>query len=251
MKKMVFKMHTEGVMGKREESSAQDGENIVRASQLEDRVPVVQVEADHYFSSNYDTKERFCSYWHQIQESISLKPEKLLEIGIGNGFFSRYLKERGLNVVTLDIDKRLEPDVLGTILDLPFADESFDVVACYELLEHLPFNDFLKALQAIFRVSSAFALLSTRDIGKVYRFDIEIPLIGEIKRLIPLPRLRKPAHSFDGQHYWEIGKAGYSLQRVMMEMQNTGFQIVRTYRVFEQYRHRFFVLRKGKDKALT
>lgn len=220
--------------------------NTERAFQLKGKVPMVQVEPDAYFSRGYDSKGRFCSYWHQIQESISLKPEKILEVGIGNGFVSKYLKERGLNIVTLDIDRRLKPDVVGTILDLPFADESFDVVGCYEVIEHLPFDDLNKALSEIFRVSNSFALLSTRDISGAFRFSVGTPFIGEIKRLITLPKLRKPVHNFDGQHYWEIGKAGYPLKRVIMEMQNVGFQIVRTYRVFEKHHHRFFILKKGK-----
>ena len=60
-----------------------------------------QVEPDHYYK-NYDTKERFCSYWHQIQEILSLNPKNTLEIGIGNGFVSKYLKQRGFNVITLN-----------------------------------------------------------------------------------------------------------------------------------------------------
>ena len=27
-----------------------------------------QVKPDHYYKITYDTKERFCSYWHQIHE---------------------------------------------------------------------------------------------------------------------------------------------------------------------------------------
>ena len=89
-----------------------------------------EVEPDHYLSVGYDSKGRFCSYWHQISEILSVRPEKILEIGMGNGFVSNYLKERGLNIVTLDINRRLKPDLLGTILSLPFVNESFNVVAC-------------------------------------------------------------------------------------------------------------------------
>lgn len=52
-----------------------------------------QVEPDHYYD-NYDWKGRFCSYWHQINEIIELGPNRVLEIGIGNGFVSKYLKDR-------------------------------------------------------------------------------------------------------------------------------------------------------------
>ena len=50
-----------------------------------------QVEPNHYFNESYNSKERFISYWHQINEIIKLKPKKVLEIGIGNGFVSKYL----------------------------------------------------------------------------------------------------------------------------------------------------------------
>jgi len=201
-----------------------------------------QVEPGHYLSKSYDSKGRFISYWHQINEIVKLNPEKVLEIGIGSGFVSRYLKERGINVVTLDIDKRLTPDIVGSVLDIPLNDKTFDVVACYEVLEHLPFELFHKSLLEIFRVSKAYAVLSLPDVSRSYRIYIQIPKIGIFKRLITLPRLRKPVHKFDGEHYWEIGKLGYPLSKVIKEIQKSGFKIEKTYRIFENPYHRFFVL---------
>jgi ubiquinone/menaquinone biosynthesis C-methylase UbiE len=170
-----------------------------------------QVDPNHYFNKIYDSKERLISYWHQINEIIKLNPEKTLEIGIGNGFVSGYLKKRRINLTTLDIDKRLNPDKVGSVLELPFPNESFEVVACYEVLEHIEYKNFHKALSEIFRVSKSYAVLSLPDVGKVYRIYVQIPKVGVFKRLIPLPRLKKLIHKFDGEHYWEIGKVGYRL----------------------------------------
>jgi len=209
-----------------------------------------QVEPGHYLSKSYDSKGRFISYWHQINEIVKLNPEKVLEIGIGSGFVSRYLKERGINVVTLDIDKRLTPDIVGSVLDIPLNDKTFDVVACYEVLEHLPFELFHKSLLEIFRVSKAYAVLSLPDVSRSYRIYIQIPKIGIFKRLITLPRLRKPVHKFDGEHYWEIGKMGYPLSKVIKEIQKSGFKIERTYRIFENPYHRFFVLSKENTVSI-
>ncbi len=78
-----------------------------------------QVEAAHY-NLKYDSKERFCSYWHQINEITKLKPEKVLEVGIGNGFVSDYLKKRNFNVTTVDIDKDLKPDIVGSVFRFTF-----------------------------------------------------------------------------------------------------------------------------------
>jgi len=171
----------------------------------------------------------------------------VLEVGIGNGLVANYLKRRGINLTTLDIDRRLNPDHVGSVLDMPFVSNSFEVVACYEVLEHLPYERFPEALSEIHRVSSRYAVLSLPDSSRAYRLDIQIPKIGELKRLIPLPRLKAPKHEFNGQHYWEIGKTGYPLREVMGKMRSAGFEIKKTYRVFEHPYHRFFVLRKDKE----
>lgn len=199
---------------------------------------------DPYFNNGYDNKERFSSYWHQINEIIQLKPNNLLEVGIGNGFVARYLKEKGINITTLDIAYALIPDVAGCVLEVPFANDTFDVVACYEVIEHLPYSNFAKALKEIYRVSQRHVILSLPDVTTVYRVNIELPRIKPIKRLIPHPFPRTTNQKFDGYHYWEIGKTGYPLKKIRFDIIRSGFNIIETYRVFECYYHRFFLLDK-------
>ena len=199
---------------------------------------------DPYFDIDYDSKKRFCSYWHQINEIISLKPKKVLEIGIGNGFVTRYLRDKELNVTTLDIAHELRPDVAGAVLAIPFKNCSFDVVVCCEVLEHLPYSEFSKALKEIHRVSRKHVVLSLPDVTTVYRINIELPRIGPIKKLISHPFYRSTRHKFDGEHYWEIGKTGYSLKRIELNIRQSGLSIIKTYRVFEFCYHRFFLLEK-------
>lgn len=149
---------------------------------------------DHFSPQSYDTLERFISYWHQIHEIISLEPKKVLEVGIGNGFVTRYLRANGWNVTTLDIVSELGPDVAGSVLSLPFSDTAFDVIACFEVLEHLPYEDFTKALEELRRVSQRHLILSVPDHTAVYRVNIELPRMKPIKRLIPHPFPRPLSH---------------------------------------------------------
>lgn len=202
-----------------------------------------QVEPNHY-NNSYDSKERFCSYWHQIQEILLLNPKETLEIGIGNGFVSRYLCWKKLRIITLDIDGRLKPDVVGSVFEIPFTNECFEAAACYETLEHIPYEDFNKALLEIGRVTNSYLILSLPDANRAWRFSIQLPKIGMIKKLIAIPRLKKMTHKFDGQHYWEIGKADYPLSKIIDDIKETGFKIIKTYRVFEMPYHRFFLLKK-------
>jgi SAM-dependent methyltransferase len=203
-----------------------------------------QVKPNHYFEPSYDSKERFVSYWHQINELTQLKPNSILEIGIGNGLVSNYLKQRGYNVTSIDIDFHLDPEAVASVTHIPFANESFDVVACFEVLEHLPYEQFYPSLREIHRVSKKYAVLSLPDANLVYPLHILVPKIGEIRKLIRLPRLKTPRHVFDGQHYWEIGKAGYNLKRIMKDIERAGFRLIKTYRIFEGPYYRFFVFKK-------
>jgi ubiquinone/menaquinone biosynthesis C-methylase UbiE len=199
----------------------------------------------HYYSGSYNTKERFASYWHQINEILSLKPKKVLEIGIGNGFVAKYLTDRQVNIVSLDIDKRLNPTVNGNVLQLPFFDKVFDVVACYEVLEHLPYDNFEHSLREMARVSNQYIILSIPDVSKVYRFYFEMPRIGLIKGTLPHPFRKKISYRSDSSHHWEIGNPGFSLEKIRFDIKSAGLTICDTFRIFEAIYHRFILLKKA------
>jgi predicted SAM-dependent methyltransferase len=195
---------------------------------------------------SYDTKKRFCSFWHQINEIVLLQPELTVEIGTGNKFVSNYLKNKGLTVFSIDILPSLKPDIAGSVLAMPFPAESADAILCCEVLEHLPYDSFVSALRELHRITKKNVILSLPDVSTVYRINIELPKIKPIRKLIPHPFHRAPEHVFDGEHYWEIGKAGYPLKRIQSDIGKSGFDITTTYRVFENYYHRFFVLEKKR-----
>lgn len=203
----------------------------------------VQVDPSHYLKG-YDTKERFISYWYQINEVLKLSPKNILEIGIGNSFVSNYLTKYEIDLITLDFDKRLGPDVVASVIDIPFKNESFEIVVCYEVLEHIPFEFFQRALTEMYQIAKKFVILSLPDYSRVYRVHIEIPKYGEIRKLIRSPKQKMPEYPFCGQHYWEIGLEGYPLQKIIDNIKRIGFNVNKTYRLFEFPYHRFFILAK-------
>jgi len=204
----------------------------------------IQVERDHYFNKKYDSKNRIISYWQQIKEVKNCNPESILEIGIGNKFVSDYLKKHNYNIKTLDIDPGLGPDKVGSVTEIPFEDNSFECVLCCEVLEHLPYEKFSIALKELKRVAKKQIILSIPDASRKYRFLIQIPKVGEVKFLIPIPRFKKIKHEFDGEHYWEINKKNYPLSRIKNEINNIdGIKLEETYELFENAYHRFFILK--------
>jgi len=198
-----------------------------------------------YFQEHYETKQRFCSYWHQIDEIRGLLPTCTLEIGVGTGFVSGYLKKQGLSVTTLDCLETLGPDIVGSVLNIPLATDSFDVVSCCQVLEHLPYADFLPALKEIARISKSYVVLSLPDKTTVYRIDFDLPRLPPIRRLIHHPRPRPEIHKLDPEHHWEIGKRGFPLKRIELDIFASALKVVKSYRVFEMPYHRFFILAKS------
>jgi SAM-dependent methyltransferase len=74
-----------------------------------------------------------------------------LDVAAGGGHVARRLREAGLEVVSSDPAPGMQPDVLCRAEDLPFADASFDVVACRLGAHH--FADVRAALTEMARVS--------------------------------------------------------------------------------------------------
>jgi ubiquinone/menaquinone biosynthesis C-methylase UbiE len=77
--------------------------------------------------------------------------ETALDVATGGGHVARRLREAGINVVTVDPAPGMEPDVISRGEDIPFADRSFDVVACRVAAHH--FDDVEKAVHELARVS--------------------------------------------------------------------------------------------------
>jgi len=195
-----------------------------------------------YFSRNYNDEKRWASYWHQIDEILKFNPKKVLVIGKGNGLAAFFLENCGVKTVTLDIDGSLKPDVVASVLNMPFVANDFDAALCAEVLEHFSYNEFNKALSEIKRISRFGAVISLPHFGPTIKFSLKAPLLPEIKLMFKLPYPKK--HQFKGEHYWEIGKRDYPLRRIRNDIKKSGFTIKNDYVVFENPLHHFFVLRK-------
>lgn len=74
-----------------------------------------------------------------------------LDVATGGGHVARRLREAGATVVTTDPAPGMGADTTAPAEDLPFADASFDVVACRIAAHH--FSDVLAAMQEMARVS--------------------------------------------------------------------------------------------------
>lgn len=202
---------------------------------------LLQVEEGHYGAS-YETLPMWINHWHQIQEILGLKRNRILEIGPGNGVVSYFLKKCGVNVFTTDIDFRNEPDVLSDVTYLPFRQGSFDIILCCEVLEHIPYNQFEKALKEIYGVSNEFVVISLPAPFVGAAMALNLPRLPVFKVHVGMPYMTEK--KFDGQHYWELGRLGYHLRRIRNAMKNAGFNIIKEFRPPLSLFCYFFVLKK-------
>ena len=74
-----------------------------------------------------------------------------LDVATGGGHVARRLREAGCEVVSLDPAPGMRPTVVARAEEIPFADGSFDVVACRIAPHH--FDDVRAAMSEMARVS--------------------------------------------------------------------------------------------------
>jgi SAM-dependent methyltransferase len=150
------------------------------------------VSVGHYKSRGYLTKERVCSYWHQVDEILTLGASTVLEVGPGNGLVTDWLRQAGVQVTTLDVDPRLEPDITGSVTQIPLEADAYDAVLCCQVLEHLPFTEAERALHELARVARLGAVLSVPDatpwLGKAYPLFFPGWYLTELRERLPSSR---------------------------------------------------------------
>jgi SAM-dependent methyltransferase len=77
--------------------------------------------------------------------------KRALDIGCRDGYWSDRLKEKNYSVIALDLEPQYEGAITCNVEDgLPFDDESFDIVWCTEVIEHVYKPEFL--LQEVDRI---------------------------------------------------------------------------------------------------
>ncbi len=110
-----------------------------------------QVKRDNVLAPGTLSLERHRLMWLFLKNNTDFfsKPLKVLHIAPEQAFLTLFRNQKNLDYTTSDLYSPLA-DVKADITNLPFPDESFDVIFCNHVLEHIP-ND-QQAMMELYRV---------------------------------------------------------------------------------------------------
>ncbi|MFD1162750.1 MULTISPECIES: class I SAM-dependent methyltransferase [Hwangdonia] len=97
--------------------------------------------------------------------------KRVLHFAPEQAFYKRFKTMKNLDYTTTDLNSPLA-DVKADICNLPFKDDSYDVILCNHVLEHIP--DDTKAMQELYRVlkPKGMAILQIpQDLNRAETFE--------------------------------------------------------------------------------
>ncbi len=120
----------------------------------------------------------------RIFETAQIIPKgvkTLADIGCGNGIFLDYLQSN-YNYSLLGVDRSKQAlrhvntnKLQADISKIPVADQAFDCVTCLEVLEHIPCNEYERALKELTRISGRFIIISVPYNEKIEQNSTQCP----------------------------------------------------------------------------
>lgn len=213
-------------------------------NELKGPVREKSLDREGYFSDHYFSVLMMATFAHQISDIYNLKPKNIIEIGIGNGFTSSFLKSAGYTVTTCDINENLIPDHVLPVQQLQkvFSPGEFDLAVCCEVLEHIPFEEFEPAIAAIASVADRL-YLTLPNYRKFFGFSgyFDVPRLRTLFNLgmyLPIPRKITP------EHFWELDSASHSKSTNIVSIIEKYFPKVKSHNYKLNRYHRAFVCEK-------
>ena len=123
---------------------------------------------DHWESQKYLGNSNENLRITRTKDLIPTDVNTIIDVGCGNGFFLKTLEDLnsyklyGIEPSKNAINQNLSSLKLdeGTIDDIKFDDDFFDLVTCLEVIEHLPFKTYEKGLLELERISKKYIIIS-------------------------------------------------------------------------------------------
>jgi SAM-dependent methyltransferase len=83
---------------------------------------------------------------------VHMEVKTVLDVGCGPNFLCDYLNKLGVDATGVDFSTASGADVIASATDMPFEDQSYDLVFSSDLLEHLNEGDIDKSISEFSRI---------------------------------------------------------------------------------------------------
>jgi SAM-dependent methyltransferase len=143
--------------------------------------------------------------------------------------------EQDLKEVRFDIDPGVEPDVVGSILEIEksFEPQSFDVIWSSHVLEHLYAHEIFPTLRQFHRILKldGFALIMSPDLEAVAHFIVEqgiaaVAYNSPAGPIRPLDMLYGHSRAIEEGHVHMAHRTGFTAERLGNLLLMAGFPTV-------------------------
>ena len=193
-----------------------------------------------------------------MQTIRNLKDAKrILEIGPGEGFSARNLRELGYEYHTLDFEDVHEPTIKADFqsFDPNTITQRYDITCAFQVLEHFPYHEFTKHIKTLRELSKNYVFISLPYSCRGFSIKLNLQN-GQHTRIIKqfdfyfrtnLPN-RKYREEYKQEypwavHYWEIGRKGFRLSKVLADIESCELNILRRFHSPNPY-HYFILCKK-------
>ena len=180
---------------------------------------------EYRYSSDWihqlESEEHWRSYWHQLKLVLPelKKGDTILEIGPGSGFLTNYLRAKGYQVTTLDIDQDKSPDIVANLVVYDFP-EVYDHIFAFEVFEHIPFEKFTDSLPRLKIAARKNLFFSVpRNYRIWFHADLIIPYFKEVTFSIKTRRRKILTQN----HFWELDYKKYRNKFLLKVLEDAEF----------------------------
>ena len=179
--------------------------------------------------------------WQLLQNEFLAGMQHVLDFSPSRSIY-REMKKRALTYISTDLSGDFISDQMYDITDITVQDESFDLIICYHILEHI--DDDIKAMKELIRVlkSNGICLVQTPfKEGEIYEDET---IISPEQRVV----------HFGQSDHVRI----YSVEGLKIRLQSVGFEVeVRNFVALPENIHGFkesetiFICRKNIQNAFN
>lgn len=173
-----------------------------------------------------EEKQHWEYYWYQqkLMEGLVVPgQDHILELGVGSRFAANYCRSKDLRVTSIDIDEEKKPDIVANIVTHDF-DQRYDHVMAFEILEHIPYQEFERIMNKIPEFISGYAFISLpRNERVVFNLDLKLPKFRPVSYEWRILKNKITCKA----HHWELDHGGISTDKVELLFENAGFRVAR------------------------